>query len=56
MKMFFMVTATHVMNMVTKICIADIMQGEMLEDTITSKYVGDVIKVISLVQRRRYYS
>jgi ribosomal protein L9 len=36
MKIFFMVTASHVMNMVTKICIADIMQGNMLEDSIKS--------------------
>jgi hypothetical protein len=33
MKMFFMVTASHVMNMVTKLWIADIMQGKMLEDS-----------------------
>jgi hypothetical protein len=36
MKMFFMVTASYVMNMVTKLWIVDIMQGKMLEDSITS--------------------
>ena len=35
MKMFFMVTSTHVMNMVTKLCIADIMQGKIMEGFIT---------------------
>jgi hypothetical protein len=35
MKMFFMVTASHVMNMVTKIWVADIMKGIFLEDSIT---------------------
>jgi hypothetical protein len=36
MKMFFMVTASHLMNIVTNIWIADIMQGNILEDSITS--------------------
>jgi hypothetical protein len=35
MKMFSMVTISHVMNMVTRLWIADIMQGNMLEDSIT---------------------
>jgi hypothetical protein len=35
MKMFFMVTVTHVMNMVTKIWSADCMQGEIMKDFIT---------------------
>jgi hypothetical protein len=35
MKMFFMVIASHVINMVTKIWIADIMKGKMLEGSIT---------------------
>jgi hypothetical protein len=34
--MFSMVIVSHVMNMVTKLWIADIMQGKMLEDSITS--------------------
>ena len=36
MKVFFMVTTTHVMNMVTKLWIADIMQGKIMEGFITS--------------------
>jgi hypothetical protein len=36
MKMFFMVISSHVMNMVTNIWTADIMQGKVLEDSITS--------------------
>ena len=35
MKMFSMVINSHVMNMVTKIWITDIMQGKMLEGSIT---------------------
>jgi hypothetical protein len=35
MKMFFMVTTSHVMNMVINLWIADIVQGNMLEDLIT---------------------
>jgi hypothetical protein len=35
MKMFFMVTATHVMNMVTNLWIVDIMKGKILEGFIT---------------------
>jgi hypothetical protein len=35
MKMFFMITASDVMNMVKKIWIVDIMQGKMLEGSIT---------------------
>jgi chromosome segregation ATPase len=35
MKMFFMVTVTHVMNMVTKLWNADFMQGEIMKDFIT---------------------
>jgi hypothetical protein len=34
-KMFFMVIVTHVMNMVTKLWNADIMQGEIMKDFIT---------------------
>jgi hypothetical protein len=44
MKIFFMVTASHIMNMVTKLWISDIIQGEMLEYSTTSYDVGDVIK------------
>ena len=33
--MFFMVTVTHVMNMVTNIWNADIMQGEIMKGFIT---------------------
>jgi hypothetical protein len=35
MKSFFMVNVIHVMNMVTKLWSADIVQGEMMEDFIT---------------------
>jgi hypothetical protein len=35
MKMIFMVTVTHVMNMVTKLRNADFMQGEIMKDFIT---------------------
>ena len=35
MNFFFMVTATHVMNMVTKLWIVDIMQGKIMEGLIT---------------------
>jgi hypothetical protein len=35
MKMFFMVTVTHVMNMVTKISSVDCMQGEIMKYFIT---------------------
>jgi hypothetical protein len=35
MKVFFMVNVIHVMNMVTKLWSADLMQGEMKEDFIT---------------------
>ena len=34
MKMFFMVTVTHVMNMVTNLWNADIMQGKIMKDFI----------------------
>jgi hypothetical protein len=35
MKMFFMVTDTHVMNMITKLWNAYFMQGEIMKDFIT---------------------
>jgi hypothetical protein len=35
MKVFFMVNVIHVMNMVTKLWIVDLMQGEIVEDFIT---------------------
>ena len=35
MKIFFMANVTHVMNMVTKIWNADIMQGNIVRDFIT---------------------
>jgi hypothetical protein len=35
MKMFFMVNVTHVINLVTKIWNADIMQGKIVKDFIT---------------------
>jgi hypothetical protein len=35
MKVFFMVNVIHVMNMVTKLWNADLMQGEIIEDFIT---------------------
>jgi hypothetical protein len=35
MKVFFMVNVIHVMNMVTKLWNADLMQGEIMEDFIT---------------------
>jgi hypothetical protein len=35
MKMFSMFIVSHVMIMVTRLWIADIMQGEMLEDSTT---------------------
>ena len=34
-EMFFMVIASHVMNMVTKIWIVDIMQGKIMEGFVT---------------------
>jgi hypothetical protein len=45
--MFSMVTISHVIIMVTKIWIEDIMQGNMLEDSITSYDVGDVRHIVA---------
>ena len=44
MKLFFMGNVIHVMDMVTNILNVDLMKGDIMEDSITPKGVGDVIK------------
>jgi hypothetical protein len=44
MKVFFMGIVIHVMDMVTNILNVDLMKEDIIEDSITPQYVGDVIK------------
>jgi hypothetical protein len=44
MKLFFMGIVIHVMDMVTKLLNVDLMKGDIMEDFITPRGVGDVIK------------
>jgi hypothetical protein len=44
MKVFFIGIVIHVMDMVTNILNVDLMKGDITEDFITPRGVGDVIK------------
>jgi hypothetical protein len=48
MQVFFMGIVIHVMDMVTKILNVDLMKGDIMEDFITPRGVGDVIKLDTL--------